>query len=142
MGNNDLERNERAVSSSLADMESKYSRVLEEKILLEHELLEKAGLEEEDQRLKDELRGICLSMPMELYSDLTIILLHSRCQRRNLYTEGSASPCTLLPNLQVKARVTQPFNREPPQNGSSSEDDNEHHPFNLSAFDAFACICL
>lgn len=57
MGNDDLERNERAVSSSLADMESKYSKVLEEKILLEHELLEKAGLEEETQRLKDELRG-------------------------------------------------------------------------------------
>ncbi|PPR00646.1 hypothetical protein CVT24_000869 [Panaeolus cyanescens] len=56
MGNDDLERNERAVSSSLADLEAKYSRVLEEKILLEHELLEKATLEEQMQRLKDELR--------------------------------------------------------------------------------------
>lgn len=58
MGNDDLERNERAVSSSLAEMESKYSKALEEKILLEHELLEKASLEEESQRLKDELRGV------------------------------------------------------------------------------------
>lgn len=57
VGNDDLERNERAVSSSLADIESKYSRALEEKILLEHELLDKANLEEECQRLKDELRG-------------------------------------------------------------------------------------
>jgi hypothetical protein len=57
MGNDDLERNERAVMSSLADTESKYSRVLEEKILLEHELLDKANLEEETQRLKDEVRG-------------------------------------------------------------------------------------
>jgi predicted nucleic acid-binding Zn-ribbon protein len=57
MGNDDLERTERAVSSSLADIESKYSRALEEKILLEHELLDKANLEEECQRLKDELRG-------------------------------------------------------------------------------------
>lgn len=57
MGNDDLERNERAVSSSLADVEAKYSRALEEKILLEHELLDKANLEEESQRLKDELRG-------------------------------------------------------------------------------------
>ncbi|KAG6832447.1 hypothetical protein H0H92_001493 [Tricholoma furcatifolium] len=56
MGNDDLERNERAVSSSLADMEAKYSRALEEKILLEHELLEKASLEEDTQRLRDELR--------------------------------------------------------------------------------------
>ena len=57
MGNDDLERNERAVTSSLADIETKYSRVLEEKILLEHELLDKASLEEQNQRLKDELRG-------------------------------------------------------------------------------------
>ncbi|KAF7320430.1 hypothetical protein MKEN_00827900 [Mycena kentingensis (nom. inval.)] len=56
MGNDDLERNERAVSSSLADIEAKYSKALEEKILLEHELLDKANLEEECQRLKDELR--------------------------------------------------------------------------------------
>ncbi|KZT75180.1 hypothetical protein DAEQUDRAFT_720403 [Daedalea quercina L-15889] len=56
MGNDDLERNERAISSSLADVESKYSRALEEKILLEHELLDKANVEEECQRLKDELR--------------------------------------------------------------------------------------
>lgn len=59
MGNDDLERSERAISSSLADVEQKYSRVLEEKILLEHELLDKAHLEEETQRLKDELRGAC-----------------------------------------------------------------------------------
>lgn len=57
MGNDDLERNERAVSSSLADVEAKYSKALEEKILLEHELLDKAGLEEQSQRLRDELRG-------------------------------------------------------------------------------------
>jgi septal ring factor EnvC (AmiA/AmiB activator) len=65
MGNDDLERNERAVASTLADVEAKYSRVLEEKILLEHELLDKASLEEESQRLKDELRGAFdrLSLP-------------------------------------------------------------------------------
>ncbi|KAI0931938.1 hypothetical protein AcW2_000705 [Taiwanofungus camphoratus] len=56
MGNDDLERNERAISSSLADVEGKYARALEEKILLEHELLDKANVEEECQRLKDELR--------------------------------------------------------------------------------------
>lgn len=58
MGNDDLERNERAVSSSLADVEARYSKALEEKILLEHELLDKAGLEEQCQRLRDELRGV------------------------------------------------------------------------------------
>jgi nuclear distribution protein NudE len=57
MGNDDLERNERAVTSSLADVEAKYTKALEEKILLEHELLDKASVEEQCQRLKDELRG-------------------------------------------------------------------------------------
>ncbi len=57
MGNDDLERTERAVSSNLADVEGKYSRALEEKILLEHELLDKANVEEQCQRLRDELRG-------------------------------------------------------------------------------------
>jgi hypothetical protein len=57
MGNDDLERNERAVVSSLADIDAKYASALEEKILLEHELLDKANIEEECQRLKDELRG-------------------------------------------------------------------------------------
>ncbi|KAI0778520.1 hypothetical protein BD413DRAFT_489957 [Trametes elegans] len=56
MGNDDLERSERAISSSLADVEQKYARVLEEKILLEHELLDKASMEEEGQRIRDELR--------------------------------------------------------------------------------------
>ncbi|KAJ3537637.1 hypothetical protein NM688_g6652 [Phlebia brevispora] len=56
MGNDDLERNERAISSSLADVEQRYARVLEEKILLEQDLYDKANVEEECQRLKDELR--------------------------------------------------------------------------------------
>ena len=61
MGNDDLERNERAISSSLQDTEAKYSRALEEKILLEHELLDKANVEAESQRLRDELRGTPLT---------------------------------------------------------------------------------
>lgn len=59
MGNDDLERTERMVTSSLADVESKYAKALEEKILLEHELLDKANVEEECQHLKDEIRGTC-----------------------------------------------------------------------------------
>lgn len=57
MGNDNLERNERAVASTLAELEAKYSKALEEKILLEHDLIDKANLEETFQRLKDELRG-------------------------------------------------------------------------------------
>jgi len=44
-------------------MEAKYTKTLEEKILLEHELIEKASLEEEMQRTKDELRGQLFHCP-------------------------------------------------------------------------------
>ncbi|KAG8907850.1 NADH:ubiquinone oxidoreductase [Tulasnella sp. 403] len=56
LGNDDLERNERQATSSLADVEQRYAKALEDKILLEHELQDKAVLEETCQRLRDELR--------------------------------------------------------------------------------------
>ncbi|KAF9569683.1 hypothetical protein CPC08DRAFT_677331 [Agrocybe pediades] len=99
MGNDDLERNERAVSSSLADMEAKYSKALEEKILLEHELIEKAGLEEETQRLKDELRdaNVEISILKDQLKNLTSrsqkssssSLVHSDDAQSNKSCEGS-----------------------------------------------------
>ena len=58
LGNDDLERSERAMTTSLADAEARYTRTLEEKVLLEQELHAKASLEEECQRLRDELRGM------------------------------------------------------------------------------------
>lgn len=45
------------VASSLADMQSRYDRAVEKTALLEDELVEKSKLEEENQRLKDEVRG-------------------------------------------------------------------------------------
>ncbi|KAG1716535.1 hypothetical protein ID866_587 [Astraeus odoratus] len=89
MGNDDLERNERAVSSSLADVEAKYSRALEEKILLEHELLDKAHLEEECQRLKDELRdaGVEISILKDQVS-----ALRSRASVLTVETSASTAP--------------------------------------------------
>lgn len=41
----------------MLDLESKYNRAIEEKTLLEQEVVMKNELEEERQRLKDELRG-------------------------------------------------------------------------------------
>ncbi|TFY83764.1 hypothetical protein EWM64_g237 [Hericium alpestre] len=100
MGNDDLERNERAVSSSLADIEAKYSRALEEKILLEHELLDKAGLEEECQRLRDELR-----------EEVSIIRdqLEAAQARGSSTTESpttedaSSAPSSLLPHISERS---------------------------------------
>ncbi|WVR00145.1 hypothetical protein IAU59_007287 [Kwoniella sp. CBS 9459] len=56
MGNDELERNERVAVSSLLDLESKYNRAIEEKTLLEQEVVQRQELEEECQRLKDEMR--------------------------------------------------------------------------------------
>ncbi|ORX40543.1 hypothetical protein BD324DRAFT_611190 [Kockovaella imperatae] len=56
MGNDELERNERVAVSSLLDLESKYNRAIEEKTLLEQEVVQRQELEEECQRLKDDLR--------------------------------------------------------------------------------------
>ncbi|KAG8901186.1 NADH:ubiquinone oxidoreductase [Tulasnella sp. 403] len=56
LGNDDLERNERAATASFKDLELRFTQLLEEKILVESELSEKLALQEENQRLKDELR--------------------------------------------------------------------------------------
>ncbi|MCO5606316.1 hypothetical protein L7F22_060503 [Adiantum nelumboides] len=45
------------IASSLQDMEQRYNKAIERTALLEEELVEKSKLEEENQRLKDELRG-------------------------------------------------------------------------------------
>ena len=92
LGNDDLERNERAISSSLQDTEAKYSRALEEKILLEHELLDKANVETESQRLRDELRGMLFTwwvfdslslIPVALDANEEIAILKEKLSQRN-----------------------------------------------------------
>ena len=89
MGNDDLERNERAISSSLMDVEQKYAKALEEKILLEHELLDKANVEEECQRMKDELRGECPSSIHCIQRRRSSPA--RRCKRGDHNLEGAAS---------------------------------------------------
>ncbi|KAK7058858.1 NADH:ubiquinone oxidoreductase [Paramarasmius palmivorus] len=102
MGNDDLERTERAVSSSLADVEAKYSRALEEKILLEHELMDKANLEEQIQRLKDELRD----------ANEEISILKDQLSTRSTNSSNSSLNTKSLPQL----------------SSVSSEDDLLHTP--------------
>ncbi|KAG1885782.1 hypothetical protein F4604DRAFT_1728098 [Suillus subluteus] len=86
LGNDDLERNERVVASSLADIETRYSKALEEKILLEHELLDKANVEEELQRVKDELRDSSVEISI-LKDQLTA----ARSRAASIVTETSSS---------------------------------------------------
>ncbi|KAJ6621250.1 hypothetical protein B0H10DRAFT_2215474 [Mycena sp. CBHHK59/15] len=93
MGNDDLERTERAVSSSLADIESKYSRALEEKILLEHELLDKASLEEECQRLKDELRD----------ANVEVSILKDQLAAHSASDNTSITPSSVFPQVAAQS---------------------------------------
>ncbi|TNY23006.1 hypothetical protein DMC30DRAFT_444792 [Rhodotorula diobovata] len=58
LDNDDLEKSEREKDSSLQDLESRYNKALERIALLEEELVTKAQLDEEVQRLKDELREV------------------------------------------------------------------------------------
>ncbi|KAG1755163.1 uncharacterized protein EDB91DRAFT_276191 [Suillus paluster] len=94
LGNDDLERNERVVASSLADIESRYSKALEEKILLEHELLDKAHVEEELQRVKDELRDA--SVENSILKD-QLSVARSRAPSIMTETSTSTTPSSLFP---------------------------------------------
>ncbi|WFC95591.1 NADH:ubiquinone oxidoreductase [Malassezia brasiliensis] len=58
LDNDELENAERMINSSLADMERQYNSAMERTALLESELEDKTRLEEENQRLKDELRDL------------------------------------------------------------------------------------
>lgn len=71
--------------SDEADVEAKYNRALEEKIILEHELLDKANLEEECQRLKDDLRGSYI-LPL-ISAMLSTAYRLSTCELTSLQTQ-------------------------------------------------------
>ncbi|CAO1612891.1 unnamed protein product [Jaminaea pallidilutea] len=58
LDNDELENTERMVRSSLNDAEQRYHQQMEKTTLLEQELIDKSGLEEENQRLRDEVREL------------------------------------------------------------------------------------
>ena len=68
------------ISGSLADMETRYNKAVERTALLEEELLAKDQLEEENQRLKDEVRGEnpSRSRNLEISSQLNLVLRIAR----------------------------------------------------------------
>lgn len=58
LDNDDLERTERAATSSLTDLEMKLNKAIEKSAILEHEILAKDNLTEQVQRLRDELNEV------------------------------------------------------------------------------------
>ncbi|OLL26644.1 Nuclear distribution protein nudE 1 [Neolecta irregularis DAH-3] len=62
VSNDDMERNERVVQSSLQDLQRKYNESIEQTAMLEAELAAKESLEIETQRLRDELRDTNLEL--------------------------------------------------------------------------------
>ncbi|KAF8446056.1 hypothetical protein L210DRAFT_3391847 [Boletus edulis BED1] len=118
MGNDDLERNERAVTSTLADVEAKYSRVLEEKILLEHELLDKASLEEECQRLKDELRDA--EVEISILRDQLSVARHNPPSTHSELS-SSSTPSSSFPLSSPPSTEESLLNTPPPPDFNLSE---------------------
>lgn len=57
LDNDELETAERMIRSSLADIETRYNQQMERTVLMEQELIEKNQLTEDNQRLRDEIRG-------------------------------------------------------------------------------------
>ncbi|CAO3624875.1 unnamed protein product [Cunninghamella blakesleeana] len=58
LDNDDLERTERAATSSLSDLEVKLNKAIERNVILENEIATKDNLTEQTQRLKDELNEV------------------------------------------------------------------------------------
>ncbi|KAI9358146.1 hypothetical protein BD770DRAFT_364484 [Pilaira anomala] len=58
LDNDDLERTERAATSSLTDLEMKLNRAIERNVILENEISTKDNLTEQAQRLRDELNEV------------------------------------------------------------------------------------
>ncbi|KAI9474136.1 MAG: hypothetical protein EXX96DRAFT_580720 [Benjaminiella poitrasii] len=58
LDNDDLERTERAATSSLTDLEMKLNKAIERNVILENEIQIKDSLMEQIQRLKDELNEV------------------------------------------------------------------------------------
>ncbi|CAH7675593.1 hypothetical protein PPACK8108_LOCUS10623 [Phakopsora pachyrhizi] len=89
LDNDELEGKERMVTSSLQDVESKYGKAIERITLLEDELIEKSRLEEECQRLKDDLR------------DMTEEIAVLRVQQRANSTSSTISTSASNPTSQI-----------------------------------------
>ncbi|OAX44733.1 hypothetical protein K503DRAFT_1598 [Rhizopogon vinicolor AM-OR11-026] len=119
LGNDDLERNERVVASSLADVEARYSKALEEKILLEHELLDKANMEEELQRVRDELRDATVEISI-LKDQLSDALSRAPSTVAETSTSTSA-PSSLFPSLSTASTEDNLLSTPPPPDLQLSE---------------------
>ncbi|GAA5904675.1 uncharacterized protein JCM6883_003865 [Sporobolomyces salmoneus] len=126
LDNDDLEKSEREKDSSLQDLENRYNKSLERIALLEEELVTKAQLEEEVQRLKDELRDI----NEELAIVRSSALLNPQGPSRPLTPPGTITlpPATSLVDpdhtptsnhLKTRSINVQPTSPSPPSNETS-----------------------
>ncbi|KAG0658775.1 hypothetical protein C6P46_005640 [Rhodotorula mucilaginosa] len=102
LDNDDLEKSEREKDSSLQSLETRYNKALERIALLEEELVAKAQLEEEVQRLKDEVR------------DVNEELLVSRSQVEAAEKAATAAAAATVPTLATRPTSSSPSPPEVP----------------------------
>ncbi|KAG1140126.1 hypothetical protein G6F37_008488 [Rhizopus arrhizus] len=110
LDNDDLERTERAATSSLTDLEMKQNKAIERNAILENEIAVKDHLTEQAQRLKDELN--------EVHQELVV----SRAQTTK-QTEFISELENKLEELEKKNRHQLAIN-----NRSSTPDFHPYHP--------------
>ncbi|KAL8293717.1 hypothetical protein RQP46_000418 [Phenoliferia psychrophenolica] len=115
LDNDDLEKSEREKDSSLQDFEARYGKSLERIALLEEELVNKAQLEEEAQRLRDELRDLGEEMSVMKSQATTYPPAYPRpLTPPGPTTTPKARPLSATPSPPVSPTPTTPRARPPP----------------------------
>ncbi|KND03988.1 uncharacterized protein SPPG_01436 [Spizellomyces punctatus DAOM BR117] len=113
--NSDIEQSFRVTSASADDFQSKYNQLMERTTLLEHELDGKAQLEEENQRLRDELRDT--SMELSILKERAGVATPPGELRQRDNTEAASVPLG-TPDLQ-STQIRRPMTPSSPVPASS-----------------------
>ncbi|CUS11993.1 unnamed protein product [Tuber aestivum] len=132
VSNDDFERQERIVKSSLEDLESKYNQAIERGVLLEEEIKigeqEREGLRIECQRLRDELSDL------KVEQDITVDKLNNAMAMAAKYGNGSLHhvppPAKFQSTLSETSSVASrpPSTPTTPSAASTSTPQSDHSP--------------
>ncbi|KAL9542919.1 hypothetical protein MBANPS3_008368 [Mucor bainieri] len=115
LDNDDLERTERAATSSLTDLEMKLNKAIERNVILENEIQTKDNLTEQTQRLKDELN--------EVNQELSVLRSQSAKQSDYIGELENKIESVEKKNRQQSQQMLQQQNRSPtPEAGGNYYD--------------------
>ncbi|KAH9825274.1 hypothetical protein DFH28DRAFT_21176 [Melampsora americana] len=113
LDNDELEGKERMVTSSLQDVESKYGKAIERITLLEDELIEHTRLEEECQRLRDDLR--------DLTEEMGVMRDQLATSPATVHIDSQVQPQPLTPSTAPLSASASPYSSPRSKDRTSSE---------------------